>query len=514
MSITSPKRRSWRQFGLGTLFVLVMVAAVLSGLARREMLREERRVAILRELQATRAVDMNWVTDPTTPTPWRVRLGAWLRGLEPVAPIRSVSLPKGKPAAWVGELVDLFPSINSISLDAGDATAEKLVPLAQLQAITDFRIHGELKADEDAVAALGRIRSEDGIIVDITSIDDEKARRLVAAKVDAKIIFSHGSFWDCSDEGLRSMAQFSKLVDIHLGPKGTDSGLEAFRGAPSVVIARLNGSGYTDASADVIASFHPYTVWLEETGHTDKGLAKVVTGPNVSSVTLKLVPVGRATLAALVATPTLRSVTLEGVELSLDQCDQLAKLKLTTLRLVGNEWDDERLARFEPLGPTLLDLSLHAPNVTDVGVAWLGKADVLNGLHLFDTKTTAKTWNALPSLSTLRNVSLGGSHVDASVLAATQRIKGGGRLFLTGPSIDDTLLAAPRGSFSLLSLDRTSGTLDGIKAQSPGASKLRLLVQHHPNEPSPVTEEDAHEISAASGGRLTVECRPSTGWLP
>lgn len=517
MSISQPslpKRRSWRQFGLGTVFVLVMVAAVLSWLARREMLREERRAAIFKEMSASSSVFGVWPA--ATDIPWRARLGAWLRGAKPVEPVQHVFLLTETPAARIRELVDLFPTISKVEMDVVNATAEKLAPWARLDAIKEFKIVGELKADDEALVALGRIRSNAGIYLDITDINDEWARRLAAAQVDVRYIFSSNLVWSTSDDGLRSMAQLPKLRDIEAGPNGTDRGLAAFRGASGIGHARLKGAGYTDASADVIASLNRFTVWLEDTGHTDEGLAKMVAGPNVSMVRLKRVPVGDATLAALATAPKLTQLTLEGVDLSPEQCDQIAKLKLGGLRLVGDEWDDERTARFAPLAPTLGMLSLRAPNVTDAGVAWLQNAKGLGALYLYDTRTTAKTWNLLPTLTTLNNVGLGGPYVDASVLAATQKIKSGRIMYLHGSSIDDALIASPRGSFAQLFLDRTGVTLAGIRTQAPppGTRKLRLVVEHEPDQPSPVTEEEAREISAASGETMSVEFWPSGGYLP
>jgi hypothetical protein len=512
--LVSPRRRSWRQFGLGTVFLLVLLGAVLSWFARREMLREERRAAIFQEMSASSAMFSMGTAAP--PVRWNIRLGALLRGASPVEPARAVFLPKGTSAVRVRELVDLFPTIQKIELDASDATALALAPWAELDSINDFKVVGQVKA-ADALFALGRIRSVEGIYFDIDSkVDDQWASDLAAAKVDVRLIRGDGLFWDVGDEGLQAMAQLPKLMDLAAGPKGTDKGLAAFRDAAVRSGTYLKGAGYTDASADVIASLNPHNVWLEETGHTDEGLAKMVTGPNVGFVRLTRVPVGEATLVALAGAPKLQQLTLEDVDLSPEQCDQLARLKLVQLRLNGTEWDDERLARFAPLAPTLSVLSLRAPNVTDAGLAWLPKVKTLNGLYLYDTRTTAKTWNALPSLATLRGAGLGGPHVDASVLAATQKVTAGNALWLLGPSIDDALIASPRGSFGQVFLDRTSVTLEGIRTQIPpsGARSLRLVVMHEPGEPSPVTQEQAREISAASGEMMTVESWPSTGSVP
>lgn len=302
-----------------------------------------------------------------------------------------------------------------------------------------------------------------------------------------------------------AVARLPKIEVVGAGCRGTDEGVRALTGHPALSNFSLNGANYTDASADVIPKLPALgELSFKRTSHTDAGLAKAITSCRAFSIAFETVAVGEQTIAALANVPNLNTLYFKDVDLTLEQCDALAKLRLSYLQIDSKNFSDDHLARLSPLAKSLHQLSLTTPQVTDAGLAWLKQANALTYLHLNDTQATAAMWSSLPSIATLGTVGMGGTNFNAETAACTSRMTSLFGIFLTGSEIDDETLELLPAGIKFFRLDDTSVTPDGLKKLAQRKGITGVHVTRRSEAPLPITAADVKAAQAVAGPGVRI----------
>jgi hypothetical protein len=502
-----PVRRPprFRQFSMRTLLVLVALAAAGCLLVRNEMAREERREKLIAELEAKGATwQFFYPTGAATISPlprlWRQPMAAWLRG-KPMVPPRSWAMfGKGTSLEQIREFLDLFPSVRVIEIDGDDTSKEVLRLLAVRGPFDEFRIKNPLVIDKEKARQIAQVNCKGGVWIIRQECSDEALLNLAEAGVKVELYFGDDFWRNVSDEGLKTVAMFPKTRAAHANCRGTDAGVQALAGHPSLAKFFLTGPLYSDASADVIPTLKSLSqLHIAGTSHTDAGLARAIAGCNARSIELIEVAVGDQTIEALALAPNLTNLTLSGVELSAEQCDALAKLPLGSLTLSSKGLTDDRAVRLAPLARSLRDLDLKTPQVTDAGLTWLSRAKSLTMLRLDDTQATAATWSTVPLPSALKAIGMGGPNFDIETMVRATNTIALNQLALTGSEIEDaTLDHLPPGLSTVLLVD-TRVTPEGLNKLARTKGITSILVFRESDVPALITEEDVKEVQKAVG---------------
>jgi hypothetical protein len=503
-----PVRRPsrFRQFGLRTLLVLVAVAAVGCLLVRNEVVREERREKLIAELEQN---DKNWIMpfDPRFRPPprlWREPIAAWLRGKPMVMPKCEVSFAEGTSLAQIREFLDLFPSVEQVEFRGADVTTEVLELLASHGPFKSIEFTNPLAIDQDTARRIAQIRCDE-VQFDNQAFSDASLKLLV----DAGVTFRFGSFgaetWrNISDEGLKIVARSPGFTAVHAGCLGTDEGVRALAGHPKINTLLLTGRNYTDATADVFASLpRLHLVGFTGTSHTDAGLAKAISGGNPAYVMLHNVAAGEETFAALAQDTKLIGLDLRGIDLSLAQCDILAKLPLQQLSICSESLSDEKVMRLAPLATSMWSLTLDTPQVTDAGLAWLKRAKGLQALWLHNTHATTTTWLSLSPPQHF-TTGIGSTKVDTETIASILKAFRSLQIYLSGSQIDDAALELlPPGAGMVVLVD-TRVTLDGLKKLAIRGDVDYINVVRDSDPASVLTAADVKQAQMAAGKGVTI----------
>jgi hypothetical protein len=508
-------RKSFLQFGLRTLLGLIAVSAAGAWLARNEMDREERREQLIAELDAK---DATWslfrakgpphLSPP--PQAWWESIGAWLRGKPMVRPRAGAIFPKGISPHLFREFLDLFPSIQSVTIDANDCTADVLDLFAAHGPYHEFVIYPHLAVDENVARSLARIKCAAGIRLADQECSDVSLKNLADAGVKFEHFSCRHAWCEVGDDGLKAAARLTGITEICANCRGTDEGLNAFAGYPFLTALSVKGPGYSDASADAIPSLAKLEVLrIKRTRHTDAGLARAISGCTARAITFEDAAVGDATLAALRKAPHLEYLYFINVDLTVAQCGALAELPLASLYLKSDRLTDEHVAGLAPFAATLTAFTLGAPQVTDRSLAWLGRADKLTALYLNETQATAATWSLLrPSVSA---VGLDGTNVNSDTLAAISKLGTVANLSLSGSEIDDDVVALIPDAFAKVSLTDTRVTLKGLRRLFHMENVDSVDNYYHRDAQALITREEAFTLQIATRGKIRTTFQSS--WL-
>jgi hypothetical protein len=240
------------------------------------------------------------------------------------------------------------------------------------------------------------------------------------------------------------------------------------------------------------------------TSHSDAGLAKAIAHCNAMTIELENITIGDQTLAALASAPKLVRLSLRDVELSLEQCEALAKLPLSYLEIASKTLSDDHLSLLAPLAKSLTSLHLVTPQVTDQGLAWLNRANRLAGLQLDNTQATAVTWSSLSPAAVLQSAGAGGANVNAETLAAVSKFTSIRFFTLTGSQMDDaTLELLPQGLSSIILVD-TEVTPIGIRNLAMRRGVLAITICRNGDAPFVITPDDVKAIRAATENRVEI----------
>jgi hypothetical protein len=522
------KRRTWVQFGTRTLFVLIVLAAIAAWFARQQVVWEQRREELIATIESSGHSKLSLY--PQAKVPWRRQLGAWLRGKPPTAGVDMATLYINDESSLLVDFIGAFPNTAlNVRLNAKHASPTVLRSLARSKKVRSLDLFGDsFDTSDESLAQLGKIHVERGVLFNAAQVDDDLLRRSADANVDVlwicdlsfpedtfssrrrpkRVAFTEASTGDSvwgfvTNDGLRTAVKFRKLSWLHAGRKGGDDGVVAFHGHPAISKVELAGAGYTDASAETIASLQQLeSLALVETRFTDAGIAKAIEKHQLSSLKLAKAKLGDKTIAALAAKNSLRQVELHDVPLSPELMAALANLPVESLTLRG-DYNDDELSLLAPVAPKLVSIELNTPNVTDRGLAWLGDAGKLQSLNLNDTQAAIPTIKLIATMSPRLNVRLGGPNIDSVVLAEVSRTLQLRSLHLADPSIDDEALRALDPTFSLLMLSGTRVTTKGLGALKP-SNTIKVIIFFPENAAPPLTPQEIVEIKTASAGRVDV----------
>ncbi len=506
------KRRAWLQFGTRTLFVLIVAAAFAAWFAQREMAKEQRREETIAALQG----NGNQVfLDRDSNADWRRRLGAWLRGKAPTSAIRDASLNRVDDPAIICDLVQLFSDAKvSLNVNSSKVTPQLLDALAAAKEVESLNIFGTpFDASVASLGKLGKIRVNRDVTFGSKHLDDDLLRRVADAKIEL------GWIWDWShvdesqgwtlvtNDGLKTASRFRKLHMVVGNRKGSDEGFAAFKDHPTVGTVELIGSGYTDASADVIASLPRLgSLLLADTRLTDAGIAKAIAARELSSLRLRRADVGEKTIAAIAEMPIVTGLELHDVPLLPELVAAISKHPIGSLNLRG-DYTDADLERLAPLAPNLREVIFVTPHVTDDGLKWLADAGQLYEVGLINTQATVTTMKRIKTWSFEVSVGLGGPNIDAEVVAGAQRAGNIRSISLNGETIDDSVLAAiePRyNGFNQLSLAGTRTTAAGLRSLKMAGNKISVNISYSNDEAPPLTQQEIDDIKQATSGLVEV----------
>jgi hypothetical protein len=505
------KRRTWLQFGTRTLFVLVVLGAVAAWWARNEMAKEQRREELITALQEEKNDVSAYVRRKV---PWQRRLGAWLRGKPLTATVDAVSF-EHLDFRLIQELSAVFPEAKiRITIPAADLSPELRQFLTQSKSMQYVAIDGPLDPTDEMIDWLGNLRTTSGVTFRANDLIDRHLQRFTDAGGDATYISTRegdedSTAWNLvTNDGLRAAARLQKLGGLWVGEKASDEGFVAFKDHPALSQVGLTGPGYSDASAEILATLPQLgELWLNNTGMTDAGIAKVIEKGQLTSLYLSHARIGEKSSAAIAASKPLHFFSLEETPITSDLVAALAKSPPIYLMLEGN-YSDADLGQLAPLAPHLSVLVLVAPNVTDQGLTWLADAKNLNGLRLVDTQASGATMKLLSPPSPRRDLWLGGPNIDANALAQLDRTIQAKEIVLRGSSIDDDALAALQLTYDSLDLTGTRTTAKGIQTLKTNGTKIAVRITFADNAAPPLTEQEIEHIKQTSAGLIEVKLDP------
>jgi hypothetical protein len=505
------RRRSWLQFGTRTLLVLIVLAALAAWWARGEIAKEQRREEVIALMHG-----VNWFElDPKAKANWRPRLLAWLRGKPPVPAVTRVAFNRANDPVIMRELVELFPEAPfSLQVDTSNVTPELLEVLSQIKKLDSLHFYSTpFDTSDETLARLAKIHPRSaGLSLISKQVDDDLLRRVASAKVDLGWIHDINAIGDSrewmlvTNEGLRLAAKFPKLTTIIANRRADDEGFAAFKDHPTVSQVELIGPGYTDASAETLASLRRmFTLNLTDTQLTDAGIAKAIEKRSIYSLKLKGANLGEKTIAAIAAMPSLRELELRDVPFSPELAAAIAKHPITSLHLSG-EYTDADLIPLAPVAPTLEEIFLNAPHVTDEGLKWLTGAGTLYNLGLNDTQATEATVKLISTRRPHVFLWLGGPNINAEMIAEAHRQFTVVSVSLYGPTIDDCVLAALEPTYNDLRLAGTRTTTAGLKSLKTAEGKKISVVVYAPEDREPpLTQQEIEDIKQATDGLVEVK---------
>jgi hypothetical protein len=507
-------KKSLRQFGLRTLLLFVAVAALGCLLLRNEMTREERREKLLAELEAQGTSSLLFLPSIGPPPPlWRQPMAAWLRGKPMVPPRWRVTFTKGTSLEQMREFLDLFPTVRHVQIDGDDATKEVLQLLAAHGPYDFLRFQNLLVIDKEKAQQIAQIRCNEGVGFRNQESSDDALMNLANAGVTVDVYLGDDWWRNVGDEGLKAVAKLPKIRIVLANCLGTDEGVRALAGHPSITSLSLNGPHYTDATTDVILSLpRLQQVSFSGTSHTDAGLAKAITGCPARTINLHNVDVGEQTIAALASASGLTHLTFRDVDLSTEQCNALAKLPLGSLELHGKSFTDDHIAQLAPFAKALNHIVLDTPQVTDAGLSWLKGAKNITGLRLDNTQATADLWSSLPYLGAIEHVGMGGGNFDAETIGYTSKMPKLSYIALTGSRIDDATLELLPPDIPSIALLDTRVTPEGLKKLATRKGMIGITVVRDSDPVSYVEAADVKDAQAVAGPGVVINFEEASAY--
>lgn len=237
------------------------------------------------------------------------------------------------------------------------------------------------------------------------------------------------------------------------------------------------GPGYTDASVETLASL-PQLMYLEliDTRLTDTGIARAIRARALDGLKLDTVTLGEKSIDAIGQMTSLRRLELRNVPLTSGLAEVIAKQPIETLTLYG-DYSDADLNALAPIAPTLTVVHLYTPNVTDQGLAWLGRANLWQ-LGLCTTQATTATLKVIRSTGNELTLWLGGPNINAEFAREAKAAFKLGTIVLFGQSIDDDVLTAFAPAASRYHLYGTSVTAKGLGALKTDAESVAVTINY------------------------------------
>jgi hypothetical protein len=505
LPLTTRPRRWFPRFGMRTVFALIGLAALAAWWVRGEMNKEQLREDLIADLSRNEAIGLQF--DSPSRIPWRRRWLAWLRG-KPAGPELDSAQMNEIEVAKLQEFAENFPEASVyLEITRKENVPKLLSVLARVKNLISVNLPS-IEADDETLAGLGKIRPKHALCFGAKRVDDELLRKAADANIDVGWIFDHEqkgwrNGWErVTNEGLRAAARFPKLITLSAGRNASDDGVAAFNAHPTVYTVELTGPGYTDVSAETLATIpNLRRLTLSETKLTDAGIAKAIGSHPIESLTLSKSQLGAESIAAIAKLTKLRQLDLEDAPLSPELIAALATLPIDYLSVRG-DYSDSDLAQLAPLAPALTTIKLHTPNVTDAGLKWLSGAVNVSGLYLSDTQATAETIKIIATNNPPVLLELGGPNIDATFLAEAQHKFRVGSVSLSGDSINDATLAAVESNN--ITLAGTRVTAKGLRAIQSNGREVQVVIWYAENTQPPLTPQEIEEIKSETGGLVQV----------
>lgn len=515
MNDTSPrssplaKRNGWLQFGTRSLFVLIVLVAVVAWVTKREMNKEERREYWIALLPAKNHPASSLQFAPNGKISWSRHFIGWLRGKPPTRAVDLVSLRGAEDPSTIRELLELFPGAHfAVDFDQGAASPEFMEVIANIKTLDSIELRGLVDMSDEAIVRLGTVRPSQPFMMQVERIDDNLLRRIVDAKVHARVIYVSGQMegagWQAvTNEGLRLAAQLPKLDSVVACRKGDDQGLAHFKNHAAIQTVKLVGPGYTDASVETLASL-PQLMYLEliDTRLTDSGIARAIRARALDGLKLDTVTLGEKSIDAIAQMTSLRRLELRNVPLTGGLAEAIARQPIETLTLYG-DYSDADLNALAPIAPTLTVVHLYTPNVTDQGLAWLGHANLWL-LGLCNTQATTATLKVIKPTGNELTLWLGGPNINAEFANEAKATFKLGTIVLFGQSIDDDVLTAFAPAASRYHLYGTSVTAKGLGALKTDAESVAVTISYPDDAQPPFSQHELEEIKQATAGIVDV----------
>jgi hypothetical protein len=506
------KRRSWAQFGMRSLLILIAFAAVAAWFAKAEMAKEQRREELLTAVQQ----DFTGLLTLSTKATWQRRLGAWLRGKPPTMGVETSQFQLGAKFPIMRDFVEMFPDgRHGFRIANVQSMPELRNLLPRVKSLHSVEIDDPIDPSDETLAWLGRLPIKEQLTFSVRRLDDDLLRRMAQAKVDPSEIVDlgeadHSIAWALvTDEGLQSASAFRKLSRLTAGQNGSDQGFAKFRGHPKLAGVELVGRGYTDASGSVLTTL-PSLSWLKlcDTQLSDGVVAEVISKKRLYTLALRDMTVGEKSIAAIEGTGSLSELTLKDVPITPELVAAFAKNPIDILSLEGDYTDDD-VKLLAPIAPTLGRLALRTPKVTDDGLAWLAKASSLQTLQLFDTQLTAAAAKLIKTKMASFYFYLSGKNISVASLPESDRAFQLSAIMLFGSEIDDDDLALLEPPYSSLYLTDTRVTARGLRSLKMPRTAISVILWFDQNAPPPLTPGEIEEIKQEFRGLVGISLKPT-----
>jgi len=306
VAVITPKR-TWFQFRLRSLFVLVALAAVPCAWLAWKMhykWRERAAVAELRGLGVWVGYDWQWAIEPQPPGPASIRkhfgddffaevqyVGGFIPDdvdLEPLLAERS----DANKAAWMRayeKFLARWQRLGAPSWDqpfykenrVSDQTMARIAWLPRLK-----QLHfADARITDVGMAHLARLRDLEHINLAFTHVTDVGMVNLVNL-TRLKSLILVGT--DITDRGLIQLARLHRLESLDLGRTGvSDAGLIHLRGLTRLKSLNLDKARVTDAGLDDLSVLVALErLDLERTQVTDSALARFKEWPKLTELNL------------------------------------------------------------------------------------------------------------------------------------------------------------------------------------------------------------------------------------
>jgi hypothetical protein len=513
MNDTSPrsnpaKRNRWLQFGTRSLFVLIVFAAIAAWFTKKEMNKEERREYWIALLPAQNHPAPTLRFAPNVKTSWSRHFISWLRGKPPTRAVDLVSLRDIENPSTVRELMEIFPSAHfEVDLAQGQASPDLLTMIATIKTLDSIEFRGLVDTSDESILRLGKVHPSFPFSLCVERIDDDLLRRLVDAKVHVRSIYASGSGegagWQAvTNEGLRLAAQLP-FDSVHAHGGSDDQGLAHFKNQAAIQSVELRGPGYTDVSSETLATLPGLTsLSLVDTRLTDAGIAAAIAGRSLDSLKLDTVTLGEKSIDAIGRMTSLRMLDLRNVPLTDALAKAIVKQPIEALTLYG-DYSDADLNALAPIAPTLTSIHLHAPHVTDQGLAWLGRAN-LSLLDLNHTQVTTATLKVLKATGNELILWLGGPNINAEFAEKAKATFKLETIVLFGQSIDDDVLTAFAPAGSRYHLYGTRVTAKGLGALKTDGESVTINICYPDDAPPPFRHDELEEVKQAAAGTVKV----------
>lgn len=520
---STPPANRRSQFGTRTVFVLIALAALAAWWARGEMLKEHRRD----ELLTAMGTQGNAIDIDINMASLRGRIGAALRNKRPTGKVAAARIVDVADTALLREFMTTFPDARlDLHLKADEASPRLLEFLSRSQSLNTLHMEGPVDSHDLTLFWLAQIRLQTPLNLEVERVDDDLLHRIVEVNLnivgirDAHPVDPLGlnSFWDAvTDEGLRSAAKLPELGTLFAGRQGSDAGLAAFENHAAIDHAELTGRGYTDASADVLATLPQLRVLsLVDTSMTDAGIAKTLASGKIHTLVIENAELGEASIAAIAKMTALAKLELRNVPLSPELAAAIVKRPLGFLMLYGCS-NDDALGRStqNAKGKDLANLFKNHPEGEWLGrqQLWMARADKPYLMYLNFVMSGAMGSGSSGQLF------LGGPDINATFAAKLPRIEAG-HVALFGSSIDDEGLIGLRPASSSLSIVGTRVTAKGLESLRTAGKRMWVEVSFPENESPTVTQLEIDEVQLRPGGELlgirlkTMDPATFESWLP